>query len=157
LEISLPGMVNLSKIKKITEDFFSKMGVSGKIKVELISENTVSLNLETDEPQILIGKEGQTLSEIQRLLLRILRKQIKEMFFIDLDVNDYKKKKFDYLKELAKQLADEVVLTKKEKILSPMPSYERRVIHLEISKREDVKSESTGEEPERRIVIKPII
>ena len=85
-------MVNLSKIKKITEDFFSKLGFIGKIKVELISENTVSLNLETDEPQILIGKEGQTLSEIQHLLLRILRKQIKEMFFINLDINDYKKK-----------------------------------------------------------------
>ena len=61
------------------------------------------------------------------------------------------------MKDLAKELADEVALTKKEKVLSPMPSYERRIIHLEISKREDVKTESIGEEPERRIVIKPII
>ncbi|PIR71473.1 MAG: hypothetical protein COU43_02475 [Candidatus Nealsonbacteria bacterium CG10_big_fil_rev_8_21_14_0_10_37_25] len=78
-----------------------------------------------------------------------------EPFFIDLDINGYKKKKLDYLKELARSLADEVALTKKEKNLPPMAAYERRIIHLELAGRSDVTTESIGEEPERRVVVRP--
>jgi len=56
---------------------------------------------------------------------------------------------------LAKEIADEVALTKKEKILPPMPAYERRIIHLELAQRPDVTTQSIGQEPERRVVIKP--
>ncbi|RLC39293.1 MAG: hypothetical protein DRH33_03225, partial [Candidatus Nealsonbacteria bacterium] len=72
-----------------------------------------------------------------------------------LDINQYKKNKIEYLNDLAKSTADEVALSKKEKILPPMPSYERRIIHLTLAEREDVQTESQGEEPERRVVIKP--
>jgi spoIIIJ-associated protein len=111
--------------------------------------------LKSENPQILIGEKGQTLFEIQHLLKAILKREISENFYLDLDINDYKKKKIEYLKELAKSVADEVSLTKKEKILSPMPAYERRIIHLEIAGRKDVTSESIGKEPERRVVIRP--
>ena len=59
------------------------------------------------------------------------------------------------MKETAKSLADEVVLTKEEKVLAPMSAYERRIIHLELAERENVKTESIGEGLERRLVIKP--
>ncbi|MCJ7786920.1 hypothetical protein MUP06_01745, partial [Patescibacteria group bacterium] len=78
---------------------------------------TLPINLKTSEPQILIGERGQTLAEIQHLLKAILKRKIKEPFFIDLDISDYKKKKIDYLKEMAKSAADEVALSKKEKWL----------------------------------------
>ena len=148
---------NLEEIKKETERFFEKIGfVKGEIKIDIeqTKEDVVSLNLRTPTPQVLIGKDGQTLRDIQHLLRRILRKDLKQGF-LELDINDYKKKKIEYLKGLARSLADEVALTKKEKILSPMPSYERRIIHLELSGRDDVRTESIGEEPERKIMIKP--
>ena len=65
------------------------------------------------------------------------------------------KKKMEYLKEIARSAADEVAINKTEKELPPMPPYERRIIHMEIAERTDVKTESVGEEPERRIVISP--
>ena len=108
-----------------------------------------------EEPQILIGERGQTLAEIQHLLKAILRRKIAEQFYINVDINDYKKKKTEYLKEMARSVADEVALSKKERIMGPMPAYERRIIHLELAEREDIVSESIGQEPERRIVIKP--
>ncbi|MFH1451313.1 MAG: R3H domain-containing nucleic acid-binding protein, partial [bacterium] len=74
---------------------------------------------------------------------------------IDIDINNYKKGKADYLKEMAREVADEVSLTKKEKWLSPMPAYERRIVHMELSLRPGVVTESHGEGPERRIVVKP--
>jgi len=147
---------NLETIKKTVEDFFQK--TTFEVEVDLLpeEEGVIPINLKTDEPQILIGEGGQTLNEIQHLFKAILKRKISEPFYINLDINDYKKKKTEYLKELARSLADEVSLTKKEKTLTPMPAYERRIIHLELSSRSDVVSESTGEEPDRKIVIKPV-
>ncbi|MBZ9569556.1 hypothetical protein KJA16_01370 [Patescibacteria group bacterium] len=146
---------DLKKIKTEIEEFFRKMTIDVKIESSSQKEETLSINLRTEKPQILIGEGGQTLLEIQRLLRVILRRKIKETFFIDLDINDYKKRKIEYLKEMARSIADEVALTKKERILSSMPAYERRIIHLEIADRQDVTSESIGQEPERKVVIKP--
>ena len=128
-----------------------------EVEIEFLpqKEQTLPINLKSNEPQILIGEGGQTLTEIQHLLKAILKRKITEPFFIDLDINDYKKKKIEYLKELAKSVADEVALTKKEKQLAPMPAYERRIIHLELAEREDVTSESIGQEPERKVVVRP--
>jgi spoIIIJ-associated protein len=151
-------MLSQSDIEKIQKEiyiFFQKMTFD--IVVELLppEENTASINLKSDDPQILIGEGGQTLFDIQRLLTLILRKEIGQIFFLDLDINSYKKKKNEYLKELARSTADEVSLAKKEKALGPMSAYERRVIHMELAGRNDVTTGSTGEEPERRVVIKP--
>lgn len=146
---------NLEKIKKETESFFEKMNFEIEIEIKEDKENIVSVNLRTEEPQILIGRDGQTLMDIQHLLKRILRKGL-EQVFVEFDINEYKKKKREYLKELAQSSADEVALSKKEKALNPMSSYERRIIHIELLGRNDVKTESIGEEPERKVVIKPL-
>ncbi|PIY90852.1 MAG: hypothetical protein COY72_01310 [Candidatus Nealsonbacteria bacterium CG_4_10_14_0_8_um_filter_35_10] len=146
---------NLEKAQKIVKEFFQKMAVEGEIEILPPEDETLIINLKIEDPQILIGERGQTLFEIQHLLKAILKREISENFYVDLDINDYKKKKIEYLKELARSVADEVSLTKKERVLSPMPAYERRIIHLEIAERKDVTTESIGQEPERRVVIRP--
>jgi len=146
---------NLEKAQKIVKEFFQKIAVEGEIEILPPKDETLIINLKIEDPQILIGERGQTLFEIQHLLKAILKREISENFYVDLDINDYKKKKIEYLKELARSVADEVSLTKKERVLSPMPAYERRIIHLEIAERKDVTTESIGQEPERRVVIRP--
>jgi len=148
--------INLEKIKEISQLFFTKMNLGIEVEVKS-QDSTVDINLKLDEPQILIGERGQTLAEVQHLLRAVLRKQLgrsQEHFYINLDINDYKKKKAEYLKEIARTAADEVALTKKEKKLPPMPAFERRIIHLELAPREDVVTESIGQEPERYVVIR---
>jgi spoIIIJ-associated protein len=152
--------VNLSSLDKIEEtirEFFEKMGFEVEIEVKTPQDLTIPIDLKAEEPQILIGKQGETLLEIQHLLKIILKKQIApdKNFYIDLDVNDYKKKKIEYLKEMARAAADEVSLSKREKTLTPMPAYERRIIHLELADREDVATESIGQGLEKEVVIKP--
>jgi len=145
----------INKIKETTREFFQKTTLDVEIEFSSEKEGVLPIDIKSEEPQILIGEGGQTLIEIQHLLKLILRKRIQEEFHIDLDVNNYKKKKIEYLKEVAKSNADDVAISKKEKELAPMPAYERRIIHLELQNRADVIGESVGEEPERRIVIKP--
>lgn len=146
---------DFEKIKETVKEFFEKTTFEVEIEFQSPQDQTLPINIKIDEPQILIGEGGQTLVEIQHLLKAILKRKISDSFFIDLDINGYKKKKIEYLKELARSLADEVGITKKEKILSSMPAYERRIIHLELAGRSDVTTESIGQEPERRIVIRP--
>ena len=141
-------------IKQIIEQFFEKACFKAEVKVSL-TEETVSVNVEIDQPQVLIGEKGQTLAEIQFLLRIILRKKIDQPFYFDFDINNYKEKKQQYLKEMAASLADEVSFSKKEKALPAMPAYERKIIHSILSEREDITTESIGQEPERKIIIKP--
>ncbi len=143
------------KIKTETEKFFNM--ATFNVDVEVVYNNEIFLvNIETDNPKILIGERGQTLVEIQHLLRILLRKKIETEFFIELDINSYKKKKEEALREVARDIADEVSFYKKEKILPPMSSYERRIIHISLKNRDDVKTESINEGKERRITVKPV-
>ena len=151
-------------IKENVRNFLDKMTV-GTLGIEIKAnsfENTYKENKEVvdialliEEPQMLIGQNGQTLFEFSRLLKIILNKKLQKDFYVNVDINDYKKKKVEFLKELAKTTADQVVQTKEKKELPPMPSYERRVIHAELASRQDIISESQGEGNERHIVISP--
>ncbi len=156
-------------IKEIIEDFFEKMTIKASVDLktttldleeilkdkEEVSKEAVDAAIRVDDPQILIGEKGQTLSEIQKILRFFINKKTGKFFYLNIDINDYKKKKIEYLRNLANDLADEAVSEKTAKILAPMSSYERRAIHEELSKRTDIKTESEGEEPERRVIIKP--
>lgn len=152
------GIVNQETIKEVIREFFGKTGLLVEaIEIKSPQDSTIPISLKMEEPQILIGEGGQTLSEIQKLLKMVLQKRFatESHFYVDLDINDYKKKKIEYLKEVARTSADEASLTKQEKQLSPMSAYDRRVIHVELANRSDVITESVGEEFGRRVVIKP--
>ena len=146
---------DLEKIKEETKRFFEKMGFEAEFEFLSQKKETLQIRVKMEDPQPLIGRGGQTLVKVQRLLGAILKKKVKENFFIDLDINNYKERKIEFLKELAQKTADQVALIKEEKALNFMPAYERRIIHLELAERDDVTTESIGEEPERRVIIKP--
>ncbi|MCD6550114.1 KH domain-containing protein [bacterium] len=149
------NLMEIQKIQKIIEEFFDKMNFSVEIQLKPLEKETLPVDIKTSEPQILIGEKGETLVSIQRLLKVLLRRKLDKNLYIDLDINGYKKKKIDYLRQLARSVADDVALTKKEQILPPMPAYERRIIHLELAERGNVVTESIGQEPQRRVVIRP--
>jgi spoIIIJ-associated protein len=146
---------DIQKIKETTLKFF-QVATIDPIRIEVTQDlEAINISLILNDPQILIGEKGQTLLETQRLLKIILNKKLQKVFYVNLDINDYKKKKTEYLKEIAKELANEVAITQKEKILVPMSSYERRVVHAELSKRSDVSTESAGQGVERHVIVKP--
>ena len=147
---------NLEEIKEEITKFFDKTTFDLDINISFKENSTICINVNSEEPQILIGERGQTLADIQRLLKMILKKKTNNHIYVDLDINDYKKRRMDNLKELARQKADEVVSSNEEKVLFAMSPYERRVVHLELAKRLDIATESVGSEPGRKIVIKPL-
>ena len=153
---------DIQVLKETTKEFFERISIEGTLGFMVSQDDadaqmpqTITVTFETKEPRILIGEQGQTLFELQQLLAAVLKKKTGKQFFVNLDINNYKKRKIEYLKEAALSLADEVSLSKQEKYLPPMPSYERRIIHMELSKRADIITESIGEGQDRKIVIRP--
>ena len=115
----------------------------------------VDVDVRMPDAPFLIGQNGQTLFEFQRTLRLVLNKKLQKSFYLNLDINEYKKKKIEYVKELAVSAADEVAATGKKKALPPMSAYERRVVHTQLASRQDVATQSQGEGADRSIVIAP--
>jgi len=163
---------DLDIIKKTVEDFFSKMTVSvysieinpTSIDLDDIlkesndnkSDNLVDLVIKSSDSGILIGEKGQTLISIQKLLRMIFSKKMKKDFHFNLDINDYKKKRSETLKKIAKEALEDVIFYKKEKALQPMSSFERRIIHAELAQKQGIKTESRGVGEDRYIVVIPV-
>ena len=155
----------LKIIKNLIQEFFQKTGfevelgslVLGSTSAQdknAVPADVVSVDVHAQEPQVLIGERGQALMEIQHLIRCVLRKKTDKQFLFELDINSYKKKKSEYLKELARLSAEEVILSKKEIVLPQMSAYERRVVHMELSNNENIITESIGENPNRGIAIR---
>jgi len=74
-----------------------------------------------------------------------------------LDVNDYQEKKIEELRNMARVNAQRVRYFKKEIVLKPMTSFERRVIHATLADCPDITTESQGRDPQRYLIIKPYL
>jgi len=147
-------------IEEIVKEFFNRAGSEAEIKKISLEESdgreVLMLNLKTKEANIFIGKQGLVLSDIQLLLRKIIKKKTDKDFFLNLDIDDYKKYKEDYIREMAQSAADEAVSQKEKKELPLAAAFDRRLVYLELSKRNDIKVESVGEGEERRIIITPL-
>ncbi len=151
-----------NKIVEITKDLLDKVGFSGDIK---FTENdspesrfsTVSIESESDL-SMLIGKNGQNLSAFEHVVRLIATKKLdihSTDFNFIVDVNDYRKSRTNYLVSLAKDAAQRVLQTRRAEALLPMSSYERRLVHTELASNKEIQTESIGQEPRRRIIVKP--
>ena len=141
-------------IKQVLTEILGAMGISAEIETRFLEE-TVIFNLKTEDSAMLIGQHGANLAALQYLARLLAFKKLQEPMQFVVDVEDYKKSREDYLRELARQAATRVRETKESLLLKPMSAYERRVVHAEISALPDITTESVGEEPERKVLIKP--
>ena len=107
-----------------------------------------------DNVRFIIGKNGQNLKAFEHLVRAMLLKN-NDSRNIVVDVNDYKKSRASFVVDAAKQAVSRVRNTQKAEVLTPMSAYERRIVHMELASSPDVATESIGDEPQRRIVIKP--
>ncbi|MEK9181143.1 MAG: R3H domain-containing nucleic acid-binding protein [Patescibacteria group bacterium] len=149
-------MPNQEKIKEQIQKLLGLLGVAGSIIIEDRAGSLV-FNIKTEDSRLLIGQHGANLNALQHLARLLARKELgaeEQMVEFFLDVEDYRKNREEFLNELARQAASRVRDTKQTLILKPMSGYDRYVIHSFLAKTDDLATESIGEEPERRIVIK---
>lgn len=151
---------NRDRIKEAIKKMVGFMNLECQVELreELSSDSRVSLVISMytpDNARFLIGKNGQNLRAFEHLIRSMFMKDNKEVAGIAIDVNDYKRSRASYIVDMAKQAVTRVRNTQKAEVLLPMTAYERRVVHMELASCPDIATESTGDEPHRRIIIKP--
>ncbi len=116
---------------------------------------TVTIQAPT-EGHLFIGKNGQNLQALEHIMRIMVARHTGSTQGVLVDVNDYRKARTVELTELAQKAAHTVRATGKPEALPPMSALERRIVHTELASHRDVATESIGQEPQRRIVIRPI-
>jgi spoIIIJ-associated protein len=132
-----------------------ELGIEVKTKTS-IKDQIIYITLDTSRNPILIGKNGKTLQALNELVRLATSSKFKKRFRILLDINDYKDGKYDKVIAIARRIARDVVKTKTDVTLDPMPADERRVVHNALSGMPNIKTESVGEGHRRAISIRYI-
>ena len=148
----------MDRIKQKTEELLKSMGIDAQVIVEDFSgSETARVALSTQESGFLIGYQGGNLQSFEYLLKKILQKEMGTFPSFFVDVNGYRVQYLEGLKEEARIVAKKVRLYRKEARLRPMNAFERKIVHSALAEYPDITTESRGDGPERRVVIKPLI
>ncbi len=146
----------LIKIENVINDFFVKTRIGDfEIKlIEAISDHSVNALIIVKDANLCIGEGGRNIGAFETLLRLVIKKQIESAPFLHLDINNYRSSRDEPLRELAKKAARRARFYKQQVVLEAMPAYDRRIIHTELAVHPDIKTESTGEGCQRRVVVK---
>ena len=140
----------------IAADFLKEvchaMNIDAHIDAKL-EDNILFIELKGESMGVLIGRRGQTLDSLQYLTSLVVNKESEQYIRVNLDTENYRKKREVTLIELAGKLAHKVEKTRRKIELEPMNPYERRIIHSTLQKNKNVHTYSQGEEPFRKVVI----
>lgn len=122
-----------------------------------ISTKQLRVSIEAGEAgRLLIGAHGEHLHALQHVIRSLLYCQIQENIRVTIDVNSYVAYRERSLQQLAEHTARKAQHSGRAVVLRPMTAFERRVIHTALASRSDVRTESLGEEPNRRVIVKPV-
>ncbi len=146
-------MEKISIIKNEVEELIKKIIDQYEIEVKE-EEGRYLVLIKTEEAATLIGRYGETIRAIQKIIEVILYKKFQSPIQILVNVNDYREKQKEKLETLARKIAEEVKKEKKQAALGKLSSFERKIIHEFISKNyPELESHSEGEGKERKLVI----
>ena len=143
----------ISFIKDTISEITKNMGAEANLEVRR-RENNISITIFSDNNSILIGKNGKNVAALQLLIRQMVNSKLNSPLGIVIDVGNYKEKRAKNIENLAKRLAREAYKTKTEVTMDSMNSYERRIVHEALADDKYVYTESVGEEPNRKVVIK---
>ncbi|MDN0046790.1 RNA-binding cell elongation regulator Jag/EloR [Megasphaera hexanoica] len=141
-----------AKAKAFLQDVLRNMGIDVMIE-KMIKSDKIILHLHGKNLGILIGKHGQTLDALQYLTNLTTNQGEETRHFIMLDVENYRQRREETLKQLAVRLAGRVKRSGEKVVLEPMNGYERKIIHVALQNEDHVRTESEGQDPYRHVVI----
>lgn len=118
-------------------------------------ETPVLINIEGNDLSFLIGRHSETINALQYIASLIINKKLNRWIPLQLDVQNYRLRRERELRKLARRIGEQVATSGRKQFLEPMPANERRIIHMELRENPAVETESTGEEPYRKVIISP--
>lgn len=133
----------IKKVEEFLTNLFKKININVEFK-SYEEDDKIYIEIISDNAGIIIGKRGKTLEALQLLVNIIVNKDFPKAKRVILDIENYRDKRRDTLKDLAIKIADKVKKTGKPQLLEPMNPFERRVIHMTLQNDPDVDTKSEG-------------
>ena len=141
------------EIREFLNGLFDRMGIKADIEISDREGGGVNVNLAGPNVGAIIGRRGETLDAIQHLTNYVINRGSDKKAHINIDAESYRAKREESLTRLAEKMAEKAIKYKRSMALEPMNSYERHVIHTALQNYEGVTTSSSGEEPNRRVVV----
>jgi len=145
--------------KEILQRLLDLMEISASVELKGSSSSAetgrvpIALDISGEDLGILIGRRGQTLSSLQYLVYLMVSHQRKARVYLSIDVEGYRERRREALRNLALRMAERVKATGTPVTLEPMPAGERRIIHMALQDYSGVTTESIGEGESRKVTI----
>ena len=140
-------------VEAFVRDTLAAMNMEVEISSSIDEDGALCVEMKGDHMGILIGKRGQTLDALQYLANRVANKHQDGYVRVKLDTENYRARREETLKHLAKNIAHKVKRNRRPVVLEPMNPYERRIIHSALQSDPYVTTHSEGEEPYRKVVV----
>ncbi|MEX2144181.1 MAG: RNA-binding cell elongation regulator Jag/EloR [Anaerolineales bacterium] len=158
-----PGDIDnfLAITQATVEELLQHMDLRAEVAVRMgeadseESQAPVLVDITGGDLSILIGRNAETLNALQLVTRLIVGKEIGHAAHIVIDVENYRQRREDSLRQLAVRMAEQALSTGRRQSLEPMSPAERRIVHIALRENDAVSTESSGEEPRRKVVIIP--
>ena len=143
----------IQAVEQFVNDTLKAMDMEVEITSSIDEDGALCVDMKGDHMGILIGKRGQTLDALQYLANRVANKHQAGYVRVKLDTENYRARREETLRHLAKNIAHKVKRTRRPVSLEPMNPYERRIIHSALQSDPYVTTHSEGEDPYRKVVV----
>jgi spoIIIJ-associated protein len=144
------------RLRDLLERIAETAGVEVSVEIEDRPDG-LSAEYLGDDVALLLGRRGQTIDAIQHLAYRIAMRGVTERRSVTVDAAGYRERRAETLRAAADQAAETAIGHRRAVPLEAMNALERKVIHEHLKGRHDVETYSEGQEPERRLVVAPLV
>ena len=150
----------LNTAEEIVSKLIHHLGMKAQVSAHFDESSTddrrtIQVDVRGDDLSALIGRQAETLNAFQYVASLIVGKETQQWVQLVVDVEGYRSRREKQIRQIALRMVDQVIKTGRKATLEPMTSSERRAIHIELRGHPAVTTESTGEEPHRKVVILP--
>jgi len=147
----------VERVRAIIERVLDEIDLDVEVEISETDEEILATIDGADDLGILIGRRGQTLDALQLLCYRAASMGVSDRKRVTVDAAGYRERRRELLEEEAEIAAERANRNGEAVRLEPMSASERRMVHEVLKDRSDVETYSEGDEPERRIVVAPLI
>lgn len=148
-----PTPESIEIVERVAGEVMDATGLSYELDFEHDAYHRVNIQLQSRQAGALIGRRGASIDALELLLGRMASHQVGAMLPIQVDVNEYRARKEDELKEIAMSCAQRVLDTGQDYHFEPMSARERRIIHITVKPTEGLETFTVGEGSRRHVVI----
>ncbi len=143
----------------VVEELLERMRIKATVDPRYVEpedekdRRVILVDIQGNDLSILIGRRSETLNALQYIASLIVSKEAGKWVPMMVDVQGYRERRNRQLRQLGRRMAEQAIQSGRRQVLEPMPANERRIIHLELRDHPQVFTESTGEEPYRKVTI----